>query len=190
MNILHTINVINLPHRELRLQQFHEQSIEQNFEYKVWQGIEFQHDRKRGVYAAHSQIVRYAKENNLPYIFIAEDDCRWFAKGAFDYFIDNMPEDADIYFSMIYVGNIKDNRINTVFSGMTMYCVFQRFYDFYLSLPESCHVDRELGLTANINKYMVCPKFTCFQDGSMSDNTRMQSDYSPYLEGRKIYGKD
>lgn len=184
------INVINLLHRELRLQQFHEQSLEQGFGYRVWPGIVYPHDRKRGVYEAHAQIVKYAKEQNLPYIMIAEDDCRFFAPNAFNYFLENIPTDADIYFSMVYVGAIKDNRIVSVFSGMTMYIVFQRFYDFYLSLPESCHLDRELGLSANIHKYIVCDKFCTFQDGSKSDNSLMQCDYSPYLKDRKIYGKD
>jgi hypothetical protein len=183
------VNVINLPHRDLRLQQFHEQSLEQEFEYKVWPGIVFPHDRKKGIYAAHSQIVRYAKEENLPYVLIAEDDCRFFAKNAFNYFIENIPDDADTYHGMIYVGSIENNRITSLFSAMTLYIVFARFYDFFLSLPESCHVDRELGLTAHIHKYMVCPEFVCFQDGSKSDSTFSTCDYSSYLIGRKIFGQ-
>jgi len=181
------VNVINLEHRTLRMEQFHQQSLEQGFEYKRWEGIVFPHDRKRGVYAAHSQIVRDAKEKKLPCVLIAEDDCRFMDIGAFKYFIDNIPSDYDLYQSMIYVGDIIDNRIVDLFSGMTMYMVHERFYDFFLSLPESCHVDRELGKYHSQFKYMVCPRFTTFQDGSKSDNTQMTCNYSPYLKGRKLY---
>lgn len=184
------INVINLEHRDLRLKQFHDESIKEGFGYRVWPGIIYKGDNKRGICLAHKQIVQYAKDNHFPSVTIAEDDCRFFGTGgAWKYFLDSIPEDFDIYFSMVYVANIVDNRITgDEFSGMTMYIIHQRFYDFFLSLPESCHIDRELAKTANQHKYMVCDQFVCQQDGSKSDHNQMTCDYTPFLKGRKLFG--
>lgn len=187
------VHCINLEHRDLRKLQAETQAKEQGFYIKFWMGIIDRLDRKRGVCLAHKQIVRYAKENEMKMVCIAEDDFLFFTykHNGWDFFLDNIPKDFDLYFAMIYPGVINaENRITSVFSAMTMYVVHSRFYDFFLSLPDSCHLDRELGLTANIHRYMVCPEFVCEQDGSISDNTFSACDYSPYLEGRKIYGKD
>ena len=185
------VNCINLMHRKERKEQAIQQSKEQGFYIKFWQGIEYKHDRGRGVYEAHKQIIKDAKDNGYKMVCVMEDDAVFFASGAWDYFLKNIPNDFDIFFSMIYTGDINnENRITTIFNAMTLYVVNERFYDFFLSLPQSCHLDRELGLTSNINKYFVCDKFVCYQDGSISDNNFMTCDYSPYLKGRKIYGKD
>jgi len=185
------VNCINLPHRELRRQQSIEQADEQGFYIKFWDGIVFPHDRKRGINLAHRQIIKEAKDLGYKNVCVMEDDCRFFAPKAWEYFLENMPDDFDIYFGMLYIGDLDSgNRVQGLFSAMTLYVVNSRFYDFFLSLPESCHVDRELGLTSNIHKYIVCDKFCCYQDGSRSDNNFLTCDYSPYLEGRRIYGKD
>lgn len=184
------INVISLEHRELRLQQFHEQSMEQGFGYRVWPGIVVRGNNKQGINLAHRQIVQYAKDNNLPYVCIAEDDCRFFAPGAWKYFLEKKPDDFDIYFSMYYACDtmVKD-RIMDVFSGMTMYIVSQRFYDVFLSAPNDCHIDREmLGPIAKNYLFMVCDQVVCEQDGSRSDNTQTSMNYRPFLKGRKIFG--
>lgn len=183
------VNVISLEHRTDRMEHFHQQALEQNFGYRVWPGIICKGDNKRGVNLAHRQIVQYAKDNHLPYVIICEDDVNFFAPFAFKYFIDNIPQDYDTYHSMIYVGEITNNRITSVFSSMTMYAINSRFYDFFLSLPESIHIDRELGLYANKFKFMVCPEFVCEQIAGKSDNTHtVTTSYRPFLKGRKIFG--
>ena len=185
------INVINLEHRELRLQQFHEQSVKEQFGYRVWPGIICRGNNKQGINRAHKQIVQYAKDNNLSFVVIAEDDCRFFGDGgAWRYFLNNIPNDYDIYFSMFYAcDTMVEDRIMDVFSGMTMYMVNQRFYDVFLSLPDDCHIDREmLGPIAKNYLFMVCPQVICEQDGSRSDNTQTTMNYRPFLKGRKIFG--
>lgn len=183
------INVISLEHRTDRQEHFHQQALEQQFGYRMWSGILCQGDNKRGINLAHRQIVQYAKDNNLPFTIICEDDVKFFAPNAFKYFIDNTPQDYDLFFSMIYVGDITDNRITSAFSGMTMYAINNRFYDFFLSLPESIHIDRELGKYADQFKFMVCDKFVAEQIPGKSDNSHtVTTSYRPYLKGRKIYG--
>lgn len=189
------VNIINLPHRIERRLQAEQQAQEQQFYARFFEGIIEKHDRKKGICLAHKQIIRNAKECGDRFCIIAEDDILFFksddGKLAWDYYLDNMPDEFSLYMSMIYVGMIdNENRIRSVFSGMTMYTVSEVFYDFFLNLPDSCHIDRELGLYANQFKYLVCPKFVCYQDGSRSDNNFMECSYEPYLVGRKIYGKD
>ncbi len=185
------VNIINLPHRIERRLQAEQQAKEQGFYARFVEGIVYPHDRKKGICLAHKQCVRNAKECGDKFCVIAEDDILFNGIGAWDYYLENMPEDFSLYMSMIYVGMIdNENRIRSVFSGMTMYTVSETFYDFFLSLPDSCHIDRELGLYANQYKYLVVPKFVAYQDGSRSDNNFMTCSYEPYLVGRKIYGKD
>jgi len=186
-NIVH---VINLPERTLRLEGFLKEADRQKFGVKIWDGQIVPHNAKMAINRSHKRIVQYAKDNGLSKICIAEDDCRFFGdqSGAWKYFVDNMPTDFDLYLGMVYVAQVINNRITGTFSGLTIYFVNEQFYDFFLSLPDDVHLDRHLGLTSNIHKYMVCDKFVAEQDGSKSDNSQMTCDYRPYLKGRKIFG--
>lgn len=189
------INIINLPHRIERREQAEQQVKEQGAYARFWEGIVNRHNRKEGVCKAHKQIVRDAKECGYKQVVIAEDDILFFQSKngelAWDYFLKSIPEDYDLFLAMCYVCDLsKDNRITGVFSSLTLYVINERFYDFYLSIPDDCHIDRHLGLTSNIHKYFVAEKFCCYQDGSRSDNSFLQCDYSPYLVGRKIFGQD
>ncbi len=185
------INTINLEHRTDRLSLFHQQSIEQGFGYRVWPGIIVKHNNKMGINRAHKQIVQYAKDNLLPYVCIAEDDCRFMAEGAWKYYLSQIPERYDIYFAMYYVADsIEGNRITGVFSGMTLYTVHHSFYDTFLSLNDNCHIDREmLGGIAKDCQFLFCDKVVAEQIGGKSDNTKTSIDsYRPFLVGRKIFG--
>lgn len=190
------VNCINLMHRDIRKQQSEQEALRQGFYIRFWEGVVDRHDRKRGINLAHRQIVQDAKDNGYFWTCIMEDDCRFFFDNkAWDFFLDNVPDDFDTYHAMVYVAVIKDKRIVSVFSGLTLYIIHNRFYDFILNLPESIHLDRHLGLTANINKYMVCVPMVCEQDGSVSDNTFMKCDYRSYLDthrkkGITMYGDD
>lgn len=184
------INVINLESRPERLEGFLKEAYFQGFGVKVWQGEVVPYNAKMGICRSHKRIVQYAKDNELKWTCIAEDDCRFFgdSRGAWKYFVDNMPNDYDLFLGMVYVADVVDNRITSVFSGMTIYFVNSRFYDFFLSIPDDVHIDRHLGLTANIHKYMVSDQYIAEQDGSKSDNTKTTCNYRPFLKGRKIFG--
>lgn len=188
------LNCIHLTRREDREVSILREAKSQGLYLRFWEGIEIRTDRKQGICLSHKAIVKNAKECGMKMVAICEDDLIFNkspdGKLAWEYFLEQIPEDFDLFFSMCYVGVVENNRLKSVFSGMTMYVVHERFYDFFLSLPDSCHIDRELGLYANQFKYLVCEKFCCFQDGSKSDNNFMTCDYTPYLAGRKIYGKD
>lgn len=183
------LNCIHLWERLDRYENIIRQQKEQGFYLRLHEGIVNRTDRKMGICQSHKNIVKEAKENRQKMVAICEDDIVFFAPKAWEYFLENIPQSFDTFHGMIYVGDIIADRIVSLFSAMTLYIVHERFYDFFLSLPDSCHIDRELGLTANIHEYKIIDKFVCYQDGSKSDNNFMTCDYSPYLEGRKIYGK-
>lgn len=183
------VNCLHLSSREDREKLAIQQAKEQGYYLRFFEGIEIPTNRKMGICMGHKMIIQDAKDNDYPFCCVVEDDISWFGLGGWDYFLDNMPEQADIYFSFVYVGELKDNRIISVFSGMSCYIVYKDFYDFFLNLPNDCHIDRELGLTSNIHQYICCPKVPCEQIGGKSNNSQTTIvSYRPYLKGRKIFG--
>jgi hypothetical protein len=116
---------------------------------------------------------------------ICEDDVHFTAKGAFDYFINNKPNDFDIYLGSINDGIIKKDDSVDDFSGTTIYIVKERFYDIFLALPEHLNIDRALS---NKGKFIVCNPFIAIQHNGYSDNTKRFYNHEEYLAGRNLYG--
>lgn len=159
----------------------------QGLEVKYWPAIQDPLNRSFvGIGEAHKQIVRYAKENKLPSICIAEDDLYFFAPGAWDHFLKNIPQDFDIYLGVIFHGLKEDNTTDD-FCGMTLYVVHERFYDTFLSLPEVNHIDRSL---AGKGRFVVCDPMVCSQKGGYSFNKRRRDTYERYLVGKRLFGID
>lgn len=186
------VNCINILEREDRKTSAEKQAQEQGFYIRFFEGIVDRHNRKKGVNLAHKKVVKQAQENGEKWCCVMEDDCVFFDKGAWDFFLANVDEDADIFLGMCYICDLdQNNRIKGLFSSLTLYVVSHRFYDFFLSLPDDCHIDRELGLTSDKHKYIVCNPFVCEQINNIkSDNSLMACDYRPYLEGRNLYSND
>lgn len=191
--MLNTVNVISLPQAKERLKNFTSESLVQGFNKRVWEGIIDQQVPFRGVSQIHKKIVKYAKDNYLPYVIIAEDDCRFTDKGAFDYFIKNIPEDYDLYLGGIYnkIGNggtlDENNRVTDFFCGMTLYVVNSRFYDAFLNANEFNHIDRELSKSSRDKSFIVCNPFVCVQENGYSFLKKGEYNYDDYLIGRKLF---
>lgn len=180
------VNTINLWKREDRLLAISKQAKDQRFALYFWEGIE-ETIVHTGVSKAHKQIIKDAKENGLSYVIVCEDDIEFVDLGAFDYYIKNMPKSFDLYMGMIYAGEIKDNRIMNGFSGLTLYTVHNRFYDFFLSADETDHIDRWLGNFCYNHEYFVCDKFVCKQSSGYSDRRREKCNYDVYHESMIFY---
>lgn len=184
---MNTVHVINLKNRVDRLEHFKVQAAEQGFEYKIWEGIP--HFKPFvGIAKAHKRVVQHAKDNNLPYIIICEDDINFSDKGAFDYFISKMPTDFDLFIGVIYHGHIRPDNTVLEFSSLILYIIHSRFYDTFLSVPEKSNIDRELKL---LGKFVVCNPFVCKQTGGYSDNSRSMVDEieqdKKYMGNRKFF---
>lgn len=195
------VHCINLDKREDRLLAIAKEAKQQGFALMLWNGIDEPERRytKRAICQSHKRIVQYAKDNKLPYCVIAEDDIEFFAPGAFDYYIENIPDDYDLYCGTIFHGEVcpDTNRIlNGMSATMTLYTVHSRFYNFILNeIPDDCHIDRFLGGFAFKYKYYVPPMLVCTQRQGYSDNLKQKtSDYNVYIEmlqsrGIKIFGR-
>lgn len=186
INIIHLANDPKYPHREEREKSVIAEMEKEGASYRFWPGI-IEKERKVGINKAHRQIVQWAKDNNLPRVTIAEDDLIWYGSGAWKYYLDHMPEDFDIYLSSYYHGKADENNIINSFSGMTLYTVSARYYDKYLSIPETMHIDTGISLIGG--KFVCCPKFVSRQmPGYSEQRMRMVDDSNRHI-GKPIFGK-
>lgn len=181
-----TINIINLPTRPERRKAVIRQMEMEKCDYVFWDGVTG-NTPKVNIQKAHKGIVQWAKENNLTECCIAEDDLKWCGTGAWKYFIDNKPNDYDLYLSGYYGGRPDKNNIIKNFSGLTLYFIHSRFYDKFLSADETFHLDSAMGILGG--KYVVCPQFVCIQSPGHSDNVRKYVDYKKRLENKPMFGE-
>lgn len=124
------------------------------------------------------------QQTKSSFVFIAEDDIKFTARGAFEYFLQNEPQQYDIYLGGIIYGNINaDNSVND-FAGAHLYKINKRFYNTFLSLPEEIDIDRTL---ANKGKFIVCKPFAAIQQNGFSDNQKKYRNYNRYLQNRELY---
>ena len=179
------VNIIHLPERTDRMELLEKELHEQNiFDYRIWDGIVDPIITNRGISQAHKQIVKNAKDNGLSEILIAEDDLKFTAKGAFEFFLHNRPKEFDIYLAGIYFGELNADNIVRDFSGLTFYIINQRFFDTFLSISEHDNLDRSLR---NKGEFIVCNPFAVIQYNGFSDNVKQYCNYDSYLIGRKLF---
>lgn len=174
-------------HMDMRYASLQKEIQTQGLSVRYWPAIKDPLNRTFvGIGEAHKQIVRWAMLNNLPEVCIMEDDCSFFAPGAWEYFLSQKPEDFDIYLGGVFHGLNEDN---TTFDwcGMTLYIVNQRFYQTFLSVPQVNHIDRAL---AGKGKYIVCDPMVCTQKSGYSFNKRTWDCYDRYLSGKRLFGID
>lgn len=153
-------------------------------DYELWDGIYLPHSIKASINAAHKQIVEYARLAEWDEVGIAEDDIKFTHPKSWEFFLNNKPNDFDIYLSMIYSGEIDENNQVRKFTGMTMYAVSSRFYDAFLSVPDDDHIDQ---LLAGKGKFIVCNPFVAVQYDGFSSNTGKNEVYGTLLQGRNIF---
>lgn len=177
------LNIIigNRAERTPRLmKELEEQSITN---YMLWDGIHLP-SIKESINLAHKQIIRYAKLAEFDEVIIAEDDVKFTHPNSWKFFLENKPKDFDIYLSMIYTGDIDDNNKLNWFTGMTLYIVKEKFYDTFLSVPDSEHIDRALAYLGN---YIMCNPYIAEQYDGISSNSGQNEKYGHLLEGKIRY---
>lgn len=185
------VNIIHLPHREDRLNNLKaEAKSQKDFNYQLWEGV-ISTTPAKGINQSHCNIVRWAKENSLPYVIIAEDDLVFSCPDSWQYFLSKLPppNQYDLFLGMVYSADIEDGKITNGFSGLTMYSVPAHFFDFFLSIPDHVHLDRHLGMTAFEHRYLVCEPMVCLQTGGYTDNLKREMHYKPYLDDKEFLGQ-
>lgn len=186
MNMLH---ILHLRHREDRMITLKQELITQGIkDYKIVFGFT-DRSAKTNISRGHKSIVRMAKEQELPFVIIAEDDVKFTQHTSYRRFIETMPMDCDMYLASVYTGAIKEDNSVEMFCGMTLYAVFEKFFDTFLSLDENMHIDRALE---GKGRYIVANPFLATQYPGYSDQRkRMALNDDDKLRGRKLYyGKE
>lgn len=177
------INVIHDPARTDRKVLLESEIARHNLTVKWWPAIKDPVMSFRGISLAHKQIVRWAREEDIDNVCIAEDDMHLTDVGAWEYFIDNMPEDFDLYLSGVYCGTEKPDHTITDFCGLHLYIVNRRFYDMYLGVSDTQNLDRGM---VNKGKFVVSHPFCAVQHAGWSDNKQCFKNYDYLLEGKKL----
>ncbi len=155
--------------------------------YKFWDGIyEAKKTAKENINAAHRQIVEYARLAEFGEVLVAEDDFVGCHPDSFKFFLQNKPEQYDLYLSQIYMGDIDENNRVKSFTGMTMYFVHSRYYDKFLSVNKEEHIDHALSAVGG--DFVVCNPFAFVQRNGFSSNTGKHEIYDSLLSGRKLFG--
>lgn len=173
--------------REERALSIVKQSKQYGFPVRFWEGVIEQHGHT-GISKAFKKIIKNAMDAGLPRVLIAEDDMIFTSPGAYNYFIDKIPEDYDIYLGGVYSAQYSDDgRIINGYSGNTLMMINERFYDFILSDEKNDHLDRWLGNFAYRFKYFVCLPFVVRQMEGWSENHRKETRHESYLQKMKFY---
>lgn len=187
------LNILHLPKRTDRMENLIKELAEQEItDYTIIEGFIDLVAVFRGINLSHKSIVRLAQRQRLKSVTIAEDDICFLGKGAWQYYLDNIPEDFDLYLGMIYEGKIGEyNRLLPdpyTFSGMTLYTIHERFYNVFLGIKDMDHIDKTLGALAGEYKFYVTDKFVCKQMDGYSDQKKRDCTYDHLLKGRKLFG--
>lgn len=180
-----TANVLHKPDRTDRHALILKEAEEQGFEIRWFDAI-VEHPPKTGICKAHKQIIRWAKENKLPYVLVLEDDVKFTDKGALKHFLDNMPEEFDIYLGGVCIKTeVPEDRILPRFCCMHCYVVHERFYDTFLGIRENSDIENCLADVKG--KYITAYPFIAIQWDTSSDNSHRNFRFEEYLKGKELW---
>jgi GR25 family glycosyltransferase involved in LPS biosynthesis len=137
------LHIIHLPHRTDRLALLIKELERQEIlDYRIWPRIKTIRP-SFGIAMAHQQVVKWAIQENLPEITIAEDDVLFTALGAFTYYLQSKPSTFDLYLAGITYGELlPDNTVND-FAGTHLYTIHQNFYTPFLDQKGKEDIDRK-----------------------------------------------
>ena len=188
---------IHLPHRTDRMANIQKlQRFYPSLNIHVVEGI--QHERGlTGCLLSHQKIVRMAKEQGRPYVWVIEDDCKLlpgngtvisYVKRIASYLADNPTVGI-----VNGCGNLGEFKIDTIRAVGDMFfmtapqvwathCIFysQSCYDAFLDLDPGAIIDTE----TNKMKLVFTFPFLATQVTSFSDITKRDVNYENIIESR------
>jgi len=149
-------------------------------DYKIWDCVMLP-SVVDSIAESHKMIIRDAMEQGLEKCFIAEDDLMFTCKGAWDYYLKNMPDKFSLYLGCTYVLPISNN----IVCGFHLYCVYKDFYQQVLDVPRGQHIDTYMNELKGDYKY--CYPFPALQRSGWSANNKMECNYNSLLKDEDIY---
>lgn len=184
--------VINLPSRTDRIEKFDIEFKKLDWMYEISEGV-IDKVSRIGIKRAHQNVIRKAKDLNLDYVMVCEDDLMFtcdnkeYLYNAFN----NIPEDFDILLLGIYSTNglTKYNEFwqhTDVFSALTCYIMNSKVYDKFLNFSDDRnHIDRAMVHDLKFKCY-VLNEFVVKQYNGYSDNVKRITNYDPLLSRFKF----
>jgi len=172
--------IIHNPFRLDRMANIIHQSLEQEFEYKLWPYVA-DVTPIRGCHLAHRAIVQHAKNFKWSSVWIIEDDVMFTAKSAADRWLELQPHAMDIYSACNYGTHRYKKRgdkydLPYSISGTHCYIVYQQFYDKFLSMDANNYIDLAIS---KASERIVIPKLIyALQQPGYSDILQQQVNYN------------
>jgi hypothetical protein len=181
------VNILTLQESEQRQKALIPRLEEQGIEYEWHYGIMDKMIPFAGIARSHKSIVRKARSRKDKFCCIAEDDVVFTALGSWQHFLNNMPEEFDLYLGGISNGHIALNNTCKDFRGLFLYVIHERFYDTFLSLNELTNIDAEL---AGKGLYYVCNPFAVIHADGHSYHHGTRKTYGHLWKGRQLFGQN
>jgi hypothetical protein len=176
--------VISLPHRTDRRTHFALQAMAQGIAHRFVDGLKMD-TPAAGINEAHRACVAAAKANGEPFALVMEDDAWFPARDGYAHFMRQMPQEFDLYLGGVYGRPEDADGVCTWFNGLHCYVVAARFYDTYLAIDPSTHIDHALR---GLGRYVVCRPYACMQLSDHSDNVGVVTDYAEWSKERVYRG--
>lgn len=190
MNKPPKLNVIFDDRRTDRYDPLITELKKQKIEYEIWPCI-LRPNVVSAINASFKMVVRFAKEQGLKEVAIAEDDLWFPSDDGWEYFLKSKPNEFDIYIGGTYlidkpeefrppVVKVKD------YVGNHCIIISERYYDRWLSMPDDQHCD-----TANRGNgdFFVCFPFAALQRPCFSANNNALVNYNSILNQDWVRGK-
>jgi len=182
-----TTYIINLKHRTDRYNHIMTEISKLDvLEYKVIDAIK--HDIPwKGCLFSHIKCIQQAKDNNLPYVLILEDDCK-FTDNANMYLINVLAELQNLDWDMFFLGANLQNSTNTISNHILKitgayaahaYIVHERLYDTILNFTDEKEIDVYYNDLMIHRSVYMCNPMIAYQLPSYSD---LQNGYRDYNE--------
>lgn len=153
----------------------------QKVDFKFWDAVRLTESVVKSINASHKMIVRWAKENNQSECIIAEQDLMFTSPYSWEYFMEQKPNEFDIYLWGSYIIPLSNNCI----CGFHLYIIHSKFYDQFLSVPDDVHIDVEMDKLKG--DYKFCHPFPALQRVGFSANNCAVCDYNKQLPPEYIY---
>lgn len=171
---------------ERLISEFEKQGIS---DYKFWDAEVYTHSVLESITASFKKIVRWAKENNLDEVQIAEQDLFFTSPNSYKYFIENKPQYFDLYISGSYlISNEYEYKAPLVrvkeYVGNQLIVINSKYYDKFLNIPDDNHVDT---IQSGLGEFYVVFPFIGLQRPGYSANAQVEVNYNPIIPKEYIY---
>lgn len=183
---------LNILYDDRRYERYHplmgELERQGIYDFQFWPAI-LKPTVVESINAGFKAIVRWAKEQGLKEVAIAEDDVFFENANGWLYFLNRKPKSFSIYISGSY---LKDNRIEykspvtkvSAYVGNHCIIIHESYYDTFLSVPDNEHIDVAQN---DLGDFWLCYPMAAFQREGFSSNNRVVCDYNKVLSNEDIY---